>query len=112
MLSLQDFITDFCIKDKNIAHNYSNIKINSRNLISFDGKYDIIDNNNNKVDTITFRITIDKNNKHKVQMLNNKDYKKYYLWRKFELRKTIEIMFEYWVYNNKNNLAQFFSKKK
>ena len=37
-------------------------------------------------------------------MLNNKDYKKYYLWRKFELRKTIETIFEYWVYNNKDNL--------
>lgn len=112
MLSLQEFISDFCIKDRNIAHNYTNIRINSRNLISFDGKYDIIDNNNNKIDTISFRITIDKNNKHKVQMLNNKDYKKYYLWRKYHVRQDLETKFDYWTYNNKENLAKVFKNKK
>lgn len=112
MLTLQEFIENFAPKTENIVQNYFNIKINSRKLISFDGYYTILDNNDNELDKIKFRCTIDKNNNYKIQMLNNKDYKRYYLWRKFELRKTIETIFEYWVYNNKDNLAQFFSKKK
>ena len=111
MLTLQEFIENFAPKTENIAE-YNNIRINSRKLISFDGYYTILDNNDNELDKIKFRCTIDKNNNYKIQMLNNKDYKRYYLWRKFELRKTIETIFEYWVYNNKDNLAQFFSKKK
>lgn len=110
MLSLKEFIENFCIENENI-HDYFNIRINSRKLISFDGYYTIIDNNS-VVDTIKFRVTIDKHNNYKVQMLNNKDYKRYYLWQKYCIRQDLESIFEYWVYNNKDNLAQFFKSKR
>lgn len=112
MLTLQEFIENFAPKTENIIQNYFNIKINSRKLISFDGYYTILDNNDNELDTIKFRCTIDKNNNYKIQMLGVSDYKKFYLWQKYFIRQDLESIFEYWVYNNKDNLAQFFSKKK
>ena len=108
--TLKDFIENFCIENENI-HDYFNIRINSRKLISFDGYYTIIDNNS-VVDTIKFRVTIDRHNNYKVQMLGVSDYKKFYLWQKYYVRQDLESIFEYWVYNNKDNLAQFFKSKR
>ena len=45
-------------------------------------------------------------------MLGVSDYKKFYLWQKYYVRQDLESIFEYWVYNNKDNLAQFFKSKR
>jgi hypothetical protein len=111
MLSLQDFIDITAPKTENITE-YNNIRINSRGLISFDGKYNIIDYDNNVLHTIEFRITINKQRKLNVMMKGVKDYKAYYRYKQYRVKDNLVQLFQGWLYEYQDDLAQFFKKRK
>lgn len=111
MLSLQEFIDITAPKTENITE-YNNIRINSRNLISFDGKYNIIDYDNNVLYTIEFRITINKQRKLNVMMKGVKDYILYYQFKKNNIKEKLFSIYSGWLYEYQDDLMQFFKKRK
>jgi len=111
MLSLQEFIDITAPKTENITE-YNNIRINSRNLISFDGKYNIIDYDNNILYTIEFRITINKQRKLNVMMKGVKDYILYYQFKKNNIKEKLFSIYSGWLYEYQNDLIKFLYKRK
>ena len=111
MLSLQEFIDITAPKTENITE-YNNIRINSRGLISFDGKYNIIDYDNNVLYTIEFRITINKQRKLNVMMKGVNNYILYYQFKKHGIKEKLFSIYSGWLYEYQNDLMQFFKKRK
>lgn len=111
MLSLQEFINITAPKTENITE-YNNIRINSRGLISFDGKYNIIDYDNNVLHTIEFRITINKQRKLNVMMKGVTNYILYYQFKKNNIKEKLFSIYSGWLYEYQDDIIRFFSKKK
>jgi hypothetical protein len=111
MLSLQEFIDITAPKTENITE-YNNIRINSRGLISFDGKYNIIDYDNNVLYTIEFRITINKQRKLNVMMKGVKDYILYYQFKKNNIKEKLFSIYSGWLYEYQDDLVKFLYKRK
>lgn len=111
MLSLQEFIDITAPKTENITE-YNNIRINSRGLISFDGKYNIIDYDNNVLYTIEFRITINKQRKLNVMMKGVNNYILYYQFKKHDIKEKLFSIYSGWLYEYQDDIIRFFSKNK